>query len=153
MKLYVGAGVDRKEGWKHLDIVNLPGIDYVCDVEQGLPFDDSSIDEIFTQDFLEHLHPEKRVFVMSEFYRVLKPGGVMEHWCPYAGSKNDFASPSHLSHWNERTFEYFENGNRRFEMDTKWNGFKGAGFQMVTNQPCNEQEGQFQGIHVIMRKI
>lgn len=102
---------------------------------------------------LEHVDPTKKVFIMNEIYRVLKPGGIMEHWIPNAGSRNDFASPSHLSHWNTRTFEYFEHGNRRFENDKKWNGFKGEGFAFILNQEVNVQDGVAQGIHIIMHKV
>ena len=40
-----------------------------------IPFEDSSFDAVFSHNVLEHLqHPEE---VLSEMYRVLKPGGVI----------------------------------------------------------------------------
>lgn len=43
----------------------------------NLPFEDSSVDCIFTHTFLEHpIEPEK---VLAEISRVLKPGGIVAH--------------------------------------------------------------------------
>lgn len=152
MKLYLGAGSDRKEGFTHVDIVPLKGIDVVCDITKGLPFDGNSCDYVFTQDFLEHLPADKRVFVINEIYRVLEVGGRMEHWIPNAGSFNDFSSPTHLSHWCLRTFDFFEAGNRHFEIDRKFMGWKGEGFKKILAEESNFQEGTAQTIHVIYEK-
>ena len=45
---------------------------------------------------------------MNEIWRVLKPGGTMEHYCPQAGTEKDFSSPFHLSHWTLAQFEHFK---------------------------------------------
>ena len=43
----------------------------------NLPFEDNSLDAIFTHTFLEHTHnPEQ---ILSEISRVLKPGGIIVH--------------------------------------------------------------------------
>lgn len=152
MNIYLGAGSDRKSGFQHLDIVSLPGIDYVCDVTGGLPFKDCEVDEIYSQDFLEHIEPKDVIPLMNEMYRVLKPGGIMEHITPYAGSKNDFGSPSHVSHWNEWTWEHFIKGERRFEVDRKFNGFEGDGFINLGIELQHIQEGVPQNIRVILQK-
>ena len=39
-KLHLGAGAEIKEGWVNLDSRDLPGIDVVRDVLDGIPFDD-----------------------------------------------------------------------------------------------------------------
>lgn len=152
MKVYLGAGSDRKEGFLHLDIVPLDGIDFVCDATKGLPFENNSVDEIYSQDFLEHIEPKDVIPLLNEMYRVLKTGGIMEHITPYAGSKNDFGSPSHVSHWNEWTWEHFEKGQRRYEVDSKFNGFTGV-FERVLLELQHIQEGVPQNIHVIYKKI
>lgn len=157
MKIYLGAGSDKKEGFENLDIVPLPGVVYVCDVTKGLPFKDGEVDEIYSQDFLEHIYPVDVIPLINEMYRVLKEGGIMEHIMPYAGSKNDFGSPSHVSHWNEWTWEHFIKGERRFEVDKMFNGVSiGDGFSDVGDsfgiETTNIQEGVPQAIHVKLRK-
>lgn len=121
MKIYLGAGKDKKEGYILIDKYPFPGV-VVADVTEGLPYPDSSVDEVFTQDFMEHLPPESKVPVINEIWRVLKPGGRMEHWIPNAGSRNDFGSPSHLSHWNLQQFEHFDIDSYRYEKDADYEG-------------------------------
>lgn len=169
MKLYLGAGKDRKEGWTTLDIVPFEGIDIVADAEKGIPLEDNSVDHVFTQDFMEHLHPEKKVFVINEIWRILKNGGTMEHYIPNAGSRNDFGSPSHLSHWNLQQFEHFDINSYRYGLDHDYEGFIGKFEKVLAEEvsPLTEQLVQvrkddldieipiikMQSIHVIYRAI
>lgn len=136
-KIDLGAGTNPKEGYIGLDII--PLADIQCDITGGLPFEDNSIDAIYSQDFLEHIPQDKVITVMNEIWRVLKVGGQMEHWIPNAGSRNYFASPSHLSHWNIRTFEFFEDGNRRRNVDKHFAGIK-AKFKTIINKEVNFQD-------------
>jgi SAM-dependent methyltransferase len=155
-RLYLGAGKDRKEGFTHVDMYPFPGIDIVCDIEKGLPLEDSVADYVYSQDFMEHLHPEKKVFVINEIWRVLKPGGRMEHYIPNAGSRNDFGSPSHLSHWNLQQFEHFDVDSYRYELDKDYEGFIGGFRKIYAAEISSIQEhfGMFpQSIHVIYQAV
>lgn len=156
MKVYLGAGKDRKEGYTHLDKFPFPGIDHVCDVTKGLPFEDSSVDYIISQDFLEHLPSESKVFVINEIWRVLKAGGRMEHLIPNAGSRNDFGSPSHLSHWNLQQFEHFDINSYRREVDKDYEGTVAA-FKKIYAEEVNplieHDRYVYQGIHVVYEAI
>jgi ubiquinone/menaquinone biosynthesis C-methylase UbiE len=42
-----------------------------------LPLDDASWDRIFMMDVIEHLYPDEEDAVLAEFYRLLKPEGVL----------------------------------------------------------------------------
>lgn len=155
--LYLGAGKDRKEGYVHVDAFPFPGIDVICNIgKERLPFEDSSIDSVFTQDFMEHLAPEYKVPVINDIWRVLKPEGTMEHWIPNAGSKNDFGSPSHLSHWSLQQFEHFDLDSYRFNLDRDYEGFIGA-FRKVVAEEVNFKQEYFglmpQSIHVIYKAL
>lgn len=149
MKLNLGGGKEKKEGYKNVDLID--SADIQCDITKGLPIDDNSVTAIYSEDFFEHIPQDKAVFVMNEIYRVLKSGGMVEIICPNAGSINDFASPTHLSHWNTRTFEYFECGNRRYETDKEFSNIEGC-FEVIQNNEVNIQDGVAQGIHIIMKK-
>ena len=47
----------------------------LCDIEkEKLPFDDNSIDIVYSKSFIEHLHYPERY--LEEAYRVLKPNGI-----------------------------------------------------------------------------
>ena len=47
------------------------------DASKGLPYNDQSVDKIYTSHFIEHIPHEKGFFFLQECYRVLKMDGVM----------------------------------------------------------------------------
>jgi len=59
-----------------------------CDLLVKLPFPDQYFDKIACNNVLYSIHPSKRAFVISEFNRILKPGGrlvlsnLKEGWKP-----------------------------------------------------------------------
>src|SRR3972149_4347712 len=75
MKLDIGCGNRKKEGYIGIDKVKFDCVDIVKDIQKGLPFLDNVIDEIYCSHCLEHI--EDLIFVMNEFYRVLKKEGVL----------------------------------------------------------------------------
>lgn len=157
MKLHLGCGKDSREGFVNLDRHAYPGVDCVCDATKGLPFPDNQFEHVYSQDWMEHLPPEFQVFIVNEIWRVLKPGGTMEHFIPNAGSRNDFGSPTHLSHWNLQCFEHFDVGSYRWPKDREYEGFIG-GFTKDLAELVNwqiEEDGirRAQSIHVIYRAV
>jgi SAM-dependent methyltransferase len=69
--------------WIGLDIItDRPGLElarydelHQCDLDQGIPLDDRSVDIAIFSHVLEHLpRPE---FTMTEVFRILKPGGLL----------------------------------------------------------------------------
>lgn len=157
MKVYLGAGSHRLEGFVHVDAYPFEGIDHVCDIAHDkLPFEDNSVDYVYSQDFMEHIPPETKVHVINEIWRVLKVGGRMEHYIPNAGSRNDYGSPSHLSHWNLQQFEHFDKDSYRWEKDRHYEGFIGA-FKKVLAEEVNWKMEYFglmpQSIHVVYEKV
>jgi predicted SAM-dependent methyltransferase len=77
-KLNIGCGADIRQDYINIDIRELPGVDIVMDLEsEQLPFESNSIDEILAIDVLEHLSWRSVVRVLSEMFRVLKPGGIL----------------------------------------------------------------------------
>lgn len=157
MKLYLGAGKDRKEGFIHADIYPFEGIDDVFDATEAWPYKDNTFTLVYSQDWLEHIDPTKKVFVINEMWRVLVLGGRMEHYIPNAGSRNDFGSPSHLSHWNLQQFEHFDIDSYRYKLDSDYEGTK-AKFKTVLAEKLNWQKEDgginlAQSIHVIYEKV
>ncbi len=147
-KVYLGAGKHRLPGYVHIDRHPFDGIDIVADATKGIPLEDSSIDYLYTQDFMEHLPSESKIFVINEIWRVLRNGGRMEHWIPKAGSQNDFGSPTHLSHWTIQQFEHFDVDSYRYEKDREYEGFVGAFRRVLTETTRDDQS-----IHVIYEAI
>jgi len=83
IKLELGAG-DRKgeNGWVTVDLHQ--GADLNIDLRRSLPFASNSIDEIYSSHFLEHFTIKDIVSILSECYRVLKPGGCISSCVPDA---------------------------------------------------------------------
>jgi predicted SAM-dependent methyltransferase len=80
IKLHLGCGTIYKEGWVNIDNNsdnNVKWLDINHDLRYPLPFEDNSVDFIFNEHFLEHLTIEEGVNALKDFYRVLKPSGVL----------------------------------------------------------------------------
>lgn len=73
MRLHVGAGDKRLEGWVNIDLKRLPGVDVVADVTRGLEF--SGVEAVFAEHFLEHLAMDAALAFLLEVHRVMAPGG------------------------------------------------------------------------------
>lgn len=75
MKLHIGSKV-RSEGWKTLDIDPGPEVDYVGDCRSLPQFSDGSIETIYASHVLKHVPYRQTMFVLKEWFRVLKPRGM-----------------------------------------------------------------------------
>ncbi len=76
IKLNVGGGKGhpRFEGWTVVDLRESTA-DLVIDIaNERLPYEDDSVDVIFSSHTLEHIYPQRLGFVLGEFHRVLRPG-------------------------------------------------------------------------------
>jgi ubiquinone/menaquinone biosynthesis C-methylase UbiE len=76
MRLNLGAGDYYREGWLNLDLRDDCGADMVQDVTK-LPFDDGEVDEILALDLLEHFPAFRTLDILTEWRRVLVPGGLL----------------------------------------------------------------------------
>ncbi len=54
----------------------IPGVKIMFGVADKLDFPDSSFDLVFSQQVLEHLHPEDVMNHFREMFRILRPGGT-----------------------------------------------------------------------------
>lgn len=105
IKLDLGCGKNKKEGFLGIDCRKFPGVDGICDLfvapwefdvdflDKHFPVDgdstdyklpDSCVTEVHCSHFLEHLTGLQRVQFLNELHRVLIPGGkaliITPHW-------------------------------------------------------------------------
>ena len=107
VRLQIGCGNEPKPGWINHDLVQLPGVDIVHDLnELPWPWGDKTIDEIWAGDVLEHL--PNTIVVMEELYRITKPGAKVYISVPYWNSWEFITDPTHVRQFNEFTFEFFD---------------------------------------------
>jgi predicted SAM-dependent methyltransferase len=76
-RLHWGCGGNTPEGWINSDIKAGPGVDLCCDILDGIPLEDNTIDYISSQHALQDLKIYDQVKALTELHRVLKPGGVL----------------------------------------------------------------------------
>lgn len=76
--LNIGCGPYSKPEFINLDYLWEPGIDVCWNIaKKRLPFADASLEGIFTEHCLEHIEMNETLANLKEFYRLLKPGGVV----------------------------------------------------------------------------
>lgn len=131
IKVDIGCGSNKREGFIGLDQYDMPGVDIVIDfAKKKLPFKDNSVDEIHCSHTMEHLtnYNDKweRVHLFNEMYRVLKPGAtatlIFPHWC----SPRYHGDPTHKETLSEWTFLYLDKDwrltrNQAPHADSTWN--------------------------------
>lgn len=106
MKLNLGSGWDKKNGFVNIDIDPGAEPDVVCDILH-MPFREGAADGVRAFDVLEHVPNDKRIAVIEEIYRVLKPDGLFEHFTPTTDGRGAFQDPTHLSFWNINSWFYY----------------------------------------------
>ncbi|GBG12869.1 uncharacterized protein NMK_0404 [Novimethylophilus kurashikiensis] len=120
-------------------------------VIEPIPFDSNFFDFVTAHDFLEHIPrliyaPQRRnpfVELMSEVFRVLKPGGKFLSQTPAYPHAEAFCDPTHVNIITEQTFPYY------FDDVNNWGaiyGFNGS-FRILSQS--------WQGPHLItiMEKV
>lgn len=87
LKLHIGSGGHRLEGWINLDA---GGDDLALNVNWGLPFPGASVGFLYAAHLLEHLRfrDQAPIFV-REVHRVLEPGGTVRFVVPDIGRLMD----------------------------------------------------------------
>lgn len=96
MKLNIGSGLKRYEGFLNVDVDPRMNPDVVVDLNKGfLPFDNDSVDEIIAHHILEHIG-ENFLLLMQEIYRVCKDGAIIDIEVPHHRHENYFGDPTHV---------------------------------------------------------
>lgn len=76
-KLHLGCGRKHIPGFFHVDAYKHPNVDFQGPVEKLDFVPDGSIDLIYAAHVLEHFGRHEVDAVLTEWHRVLKPGGVL----------------------------------------------------------------------------
>jgi predicted SAM-dependent methyltransferase len=89
VRIDLGCGTTPKAGFIGIDHVPGPAVDHVVDLlHDALPFEDHSVDEVFSSHFFEHIDEPNHV--LSEIGRVCADGARIEIWTPYAFTADAF---------------------------------------------------------------
>ncbi len=69
--------------------------DLDCDITKPLPFESGSTDFVFSEMCIEHVTPQQAWNAIDEFFRILKPGGVVR-----------LVIPDFVKNWREMDEHY-----------------------------------------------
>lgn len=89
-KVHLGCGKKHLPGWFHVDALEFDHVDHVGRVEDLSFIPDGSVSLIYACHVLEHFGRKTYMDPLREWFRVLKPGGVLRLAVP------DFAAAAKL---------------------------------------------------------
>lgn len=109
MKLHLGCGKTRMDGWLNVDQVEVPGVTDMCvDLDSGdlaLMLDPDSVDESLGLHVIEHL--SNPLDFMAALWSVTKPGGTVTFETPYGSSDDAWEDPTHVRPYFVNSWGYF----------------------------------------------
>ena len=165
--LNLGAGPNRYKGWLTADAFKSEA-DIYLNAYSKFPFKDSTWDVIYSEHMLEHIYVDKVPHLLSEVFRILKPGGLFRVTVPdleihaknYIQKNDQFFEPiitKYKSRWNTKKSKYWlirSNGGafmsravQRFyrhrwmyDFETLSSCLKEVGFSKVSKMTCGESK-------------
>jgi hypothetical protein len=109
MKLNIGCGRNIMEGWVNIDVINLPGVNWVVnlDCKEGvkIPAKAEAVTEIMMSHVLEHI--QYPLPLMQELWRAAAPDALCTIRCPYGTSDDADEDPTHIRRMFQGSFGYF----------------------------------------------
>ena len=109
MKLNLGCGRTRKDGWTNVDCVEVDGVtDMVVDLDGPdltHMLDEDSVEESVGEHVIEHLH--RPLEFMAALWHVTAPGGTVTFETPYGSSDDAWEDPTHVRPWFMNSWGYF----------------------------------------------
>jgi SAM-dependent methyltransferase len=75
VKIILGCGLHRRENWLETDVTIYNKSTVYLDVTKRFPLEPDTVDYIFMEHVIEHIHYNSAKLMCSEILRVLKPGG------------------------------------------------------------------------------
>jgi predicted SAM-dependent methyltransferase len=105
LKIDIGCGSAKREGFVGIDYVAAPGVDHVIDVvREPLPFADNSVSFVHSSHVFEHVSDPS--FLIHEIGRVCADGARIEIITPYAFTDSAFVY-GHVAYMTEMPWTHF----------------------------------------------
>jgi len=114
VKLDLACGQTPREGFTGVDLYGEPDV-RVDLLRFPWPWEDDSVDELFSSHFVEHIPHWRPWFddvdglhlFMDECWRILKPGGTLQIVHPYGQSSRALQDPTHERYLVAETWWYY----------------------------------------------
>ncbi|MET0271917.1 MAG: hypothetical protein ABW360_02900 [Phenylobacterium sp.] len=124
MKLNLGCGFDKREGWLNVDNFVECEPDQRLDIERtpwDLPTD--GFEQILMKHVLEHVGADFKVFaaVMRELHRVAAPDGRIDIHVPHVRHDTFWSDPTHVRAFTPLSFQMMSKRQNREWMERRAN--------------------------------
>lgn len=120
IKLDLGAGVNKKEGFTGVDISGVSDVQFDLNKPKW-PWKNNSVEEIHASHFVEHV--DSLINFFNECHRILRPGAIMGVIAPYYSSVRCWQDPTHKWAISEHSFLYY---------NKEWRDNNGLGHYPIT---------------------
>lgn len=152
-KINFGCGREYLEGYINIDIDSSLRTDLLIKPNQtSLPFEDESIDYIYSKYCLEHLDKDTVAKLICEFYRILVPGGKLELYLPHFSG----IAIKHLAHKTTFGVGSFDGFNIKHQ-DLTMNNLQYPKFQITKEElhviPTAPTEFSFSKLALLTKPI
>ena len=152
MKLNVGGGFQKMDGYMNVDIHQTGITDIVHDIEKKLPFENETVDEIYSSHSLEHCSMNAVPEMLKDWNRVLRLDGRIHIIVPeLEGCMRNFLNASEEERWGYRIEYIFGGQDHQVGQQSHKTGFtkarlqklvENAGFQIdtlsIVANSCND---------------
>lgn len=106
VKLDLGCGQSPRQGFYAVDLLEMPGVDVVADLNRPLSLlPDNSCEHLYSRHCLEHV--QDFLPLMREIHRVVKPGGKIEIIVPHFSNVYGHSDPTHVRLFGLFSMYYF----------------------------------------------
>ena len=105
MKLNLGCGNSIKNGFLGVDNVLCNAAQVLADITT-LPFKDTSIDEVFMDNIIEHIQDIPSL--MQELHRICIQNARITIRTPHFASADSWIDPTHIHHFSCFSMDHFE---------------------------------------------
>ncbi len=117
LRLDLGCGTRKKEGFLGVDAHAFDGVDVVLDLRDAVwPWQDGSVHEVHARHFLEHLTGRQRIGFFNELYRVMAVGATALIITPHWSHECAYGDPTHewppVTNW---TYNYLNRAWREVQ--------------------------------------
>lgn len=106
IKINLGCGNKAKAGYLGIDKFPCEAVDTIVDIEGTLPFENSSVDEIWMDNVIEHIRDIPKL--MTELHRIGKNGALITIITPHFSSAGSWKDPTHIHHLSYFSMDHFE---------------------------------------------
>lgn len=104
--LDIGCGKEKHLEATGIDASDLPGVDIVANINDGIPIRDNLVDLIYLHHILEHV--DDIIKTIEELYRITNSRGLLDIKCPhFSCGYVAWGDPTHKRTFTTQTLNYF----------------------------------------------